>query len=101
MRYSDLMYLLPASAVAQHLGIFMPVVVSSGLYREHIMNHIGNPIKNAETLCHAFLFAVDCELRDSAFLEFSVPGNGAPSYKVRAHLRFTREQSLLFERVVP
>jgi hypothetical protein len=87
------------SDVARHMGIRTPVFVSSGLYREEILNRGQNPIKNVETLCHAFLYAVDCDMQDHCMLEFPVPGNGSTPYKARAHLRGFRDKTILLERV--
>jgi hypothetical protein len=87
------------SDVARLMGIRTPVFLSGGLYREEILNQVQNPIKNVETLCHAFLYAVDCDMQDHCMLEFSVPGNGSAPYKARAHLRGFRDKSILIERV--
>jgi hypothetical protein len=74
------------SQTACLLGIQTPVHISSGLYHKWIANGIKNPVKNVETLCHAFLYAVDCDLKDSCVLDFTVPGNGTPPYKASAML---------------
>jgi hypothetical protein len=74
------------SKTACQFGIQTPVHISSGLYFTWIMNGITNPIKNIETLCHAFLYAVDCDMKDSSVLDFIVPGNGTPSYTASAML---------------
>jgi len=62
------------SSVAKTLGIKTPFFISDTLYALHIMNGENHPIKNIETLCHAFLYAVDCVQKDSCILEFTVPG---------------------------
>src|SRR5574344_1544465 len=49
------------SSSAWQFGVQTPLIISSCLYVHHIMNRVKNPIKNIETLCHAFLYAVDCE----------------------------------------
>lgn len=87
------------SDVARLMGIRTPLFLSAGLYREEILNQVQNPIKNVETLCHAFLYAVDCDMQDHCMLEFSVPGNGSAPYKARAHLRGFRDKTILIERV--
>lgn len=74
------------SQTACQLGIQTPVHISSGLYHKWIANGIRNPVKNIETLCHAFLYAVDCDMKDSCVLDFTVPGNGTPPYKASAML---------------
>ncbi|HOT62798.1 MAG TPA: hypothetical protein PLU93_08045 [Treponemataceae bacterium] len=88
------------SDVAKRMGILTPVFVSSGLYREEILNRTQNPIKNIETLFHAFLYAVDCDMKDKCALEFPVPGNGSAPYKARAYLRGFRDKNILLERVI-
>lgn len=82
------------SRTAFHFGIQTPVHLSSILYSKRIMNGIKNPIKNIETLCHAFLYAVDCDTLDSCILEFVVPGNGTPSYKASAMLHGFRDKHI-------
>lgn len=83
--------------VTRHLGFEMPVFISGSLYRDEIMNQAQNPIKNVETLCHAFMYAVDCDTHDRCILDFQVPGNGSASYKVSAHLRGFGVKSILLE----
>lgn len=70
----------------QH-GIQSPVQVSGYLYSHFILNDVKDPLKNIETLCHAFLYAVDCDMENEAILVFTVPGNGIPSFQVSAILR--------------
>jgi hypothetical protein len=77
---------IDVSQTACQYGIQTPVHISSGLYHKWIANGINNPIKNIETLCHAFLYAVDCDMKDSCTLDFTVPGNGTPPYKATAML---------------
>ncbi len=85
------------SSSAWQFGVQTPLMISSGLYVHHIMNRVKNPIKNIETLCHAFLYAVDCEMRDRCMINFTVPGNGTPPYKACAHIRGFRNQNIFIE----
>lgn len=85
------------SSVAWHCGIQSPVFVSHTLYYKHIMNGLQNPVKNVETLCHAFLYAVDCDTQDRCILEFVVPGNNSPAYKATAYLRRHLNNSIYIE----
>ena len=80
------------SIMACLFGIQTPVHISGVLFSKWIMNGVRNPIKNIETLCHAFLYAVDCDSRNSCILEFIVPGNGTPAYTVSAILHGFRKQ---------
>jgi hypothetical protein len=82
------------SATAWHFGIQTPVFISEALYARWIKNELRNPVKNIETLCHAFMYAVDCNTDDSAVLEFNVPGNGTPSYRACAILRGFKNQTI-------
>ncbi len=74
------------SQTARRLGISMPLHVMSGLYGKKIFVEKQNPYKNIETLCHAFLYAVDCDRGNSYSLTFSVPGNGEAPYTALACL---------------
>jgi len=82
------------SRTSWHFGIQTPVIISSGLYSRYIMNGVKSPTKNIETLCHAFLYAVDCDTRNSCILEFTVPGNGTPSYRASAVLHGFRDKTI-------
>lgn len=68
-------------------GIHTPVYLSARLYAERIRNGIQNPIKNIETLAHAFLYAVDSDNENNFSLSFTVPGNNGFPYKARAVMR--------------
>lgn len=85
------------SRTSWHFGIQTPVIISSGLYSRHIMNGVKSPTKNIETLCHAFLYAVDCDSHDHCMINFTVPGNGTPPYKACAYLRGFRNQNIFIE----
>jgi len=82
------------SHTAFQFGIQTPVHLSSVLFSKWIMNGVRNPVKNIETLCHAFLYAVDCDSRNSCILEFTVPGNGTPSYRASAVLHGFRDKTI-------
>jgi len=85
------------SKVTMRFGIQTPVFISSGLFVQHIMNKVQNPVKNIETLCHAFLYAVDCENQDPCMLNFMVPGNRTAPYKACAFLRGLKNQNIYIE----
>lgn len=85
------------SSTSWQLGIHTPLFISSTLFSKYIMNGIQTPTKNIETLCHAFLYAVDCDTRDKCSLEFTVPGNGFPPYTARSYLEGLKNQNIFIE----
>lgn len=68
------------SGVAKQFGITEPFYIASSFYSHRIQNGKANVIKNIELLCHAFLYAVDCDQENSCVLSFTVPAYLAPSY---------------------
>jgi len=87
------------SREAWHHGIQTTMLLSGYLYCHCILNGVRNPIKNVETLCHAFLYAVDCDRENSGILLFTVPGNGTPPYRVTAVMRGFRQDTIFLDYV--
>jgi hypothetical protein len=76
------------------------VYISNALYSREIKNGIQNPVKNIETLCHAFLYSVDCDAENKRVLEFTVPGNNSAPYMVCAVLVGAKTKHIYLELVV-
>ena len=88
------------SRTTWQFGIHQPVYISGALYSREIKNGIQNPVKNIETLCHAFLYAVDCDAENKRVLEFTVPGNNSAPYMVCAVLAGAKTKHIYLELVV-
>lgn len=93
-RYFDI------SHVAWQFGIHMRVYLSNALYTRVIKNGIQNPVKNIETLCHAFSYAVDCDADNKRILEFTVPGNRTAPYVACAYLSTVEKNAIIIELVI-
>lgn len=93
-RYFDI------SHTAWQFGIHMHVYISNSLYTRMIKNGKQNPVKNIETLCHAFSYAVDCDANNKRILEFTVPGNGTAPYVACAYLSTAEKDAIIIELVI-
>ncbi len=83
------------SSVAKQFGITTPFYIGGSLYSHRIHNGKANVMKNIEVLCHAFLFAVDCDQNNSCVLDFTVPSYLAPSYTACAMPYGNREEGII------
>jgi len=83
------------SSVAKQFGITTPFYIGGSLYSHRIQNGKANVMKNIEVLCHAFLFAVDCDQNNSCVLDFTVPSYLAPSYTACAMPYGNREEGII------
>ena len=85
------------SSTAWLYGIQTTLYISARLYARQIRDGIRNPLKNIETLCHAFMYAVSCDRENQTVLSFNVPGNRSELYKARASMRGWREKYIFLD----
>lgn len=82
----------------QH-GIHTPIYLSGSLYCLWLQLRLYNPIKNIATLCHAFLYHVDLDEKNTIPLVFPVPGIGSEPYIARASIRGWKNEFIYFDLV--
>ena len=85
------------SSVTSQYGIHTPVHVSGQIYSLWVQNQNYNPIKSLATLCHAFLYHVDLDRKNTVPLIFTVPGINSEPYTVKASLRGWKNDFIYFD----